>query len=129
MRRTSLTQGRRRAERCMVDTCVVTRVTGETTDDDGAVVVTREQVYEGKAKRQTYEGYEQTPNSGGHTFTVQRYSTHFPVGSFKPQVGDLIEWVACPMDPDREGTQDRITALFNKSLATAQRVFVDELVE
>lgn len=129
-----LARGRAMAEGLMVDSCTITRVRKDAhgepveTTVNGVVTVERDEVYTGKAKRQTYEGYEQNPTVGGQTLTIQRYSAHFPVGSFKPQIGDDIEWTACPMDADRVGTHDRITALFNKSLTTAMRVFVDEEV-
>ena len=113
----------------MVDSVVVTRVVGTTEDPDtGKVVDVTEVVYEGKAKRQTYEAYEQTPQSGAHVYTVQRYSLHFPVGSFAPAPGDIATWTSSVLDPDLPGTRDRITGLFNKSLATSMRVYVEEQV-
>lgn len=123
----ALSRGRCMAESLMVDTCVVTRLTGETVTDPVTGVDTEVtiEVYSGKAKSQTYEGYEQITQTGGHTYTVQRYSVHFPVGSFVPQVGDVITWTACQHDPSLVGTSERIAGLFSKSYATAQRVFVD----
>lgn len=142
----SVKRARRRAEQLMIDTCRVTRIRRDVNGDPvtttvaGVVTVQREQVYpdstlpgghplrSGRAKRQTFEGYEQSPSVAGQSFTIQRYAAHFPVGAFKPQVGDDIEWITCPLDADRVGTHDRITALFNKTAATAMRVFVDEEV-
>lgn len=123
----------------MIDRCVVTR------DDPNAPVdeMTGErepvQVYpdpawpdthrwaDGPAKSQTYEAYEQNPEAGGHSYTVQRYAAHFPVGSFSPRVGDVVEWRVCPLDPSRVGVRERITAPFSKTAATAMRVSVDRV--
>lgn len=124
--RPNITAGRRRAERRMQDSCIVRRLVGTHTDPETAAEVEDwAVVYEGRAKSQTYEGYEQRPDGAGHQFTQQRYSVHFPVGSFQPQVGDVVEWTAVQLDPDLVGVKDRINALFNKSYATAMRVFVD----
>lgn len=119
-------RGRRAAVKLMIDRCVVTRAdTSAPVDDRG--LHPQVTVYEGRAKSQTYEGYEANPVAGRHSFTVQRYAAHFPIGSFRPKVGDLVTWTRCPGDPDRVGTVDRIAGPFAKSLSTAQRVFVDRM--
>lgn len=123
----ALHEGRALAESLMIDTCTVSRASGEPNEVTG--ITPTVEVYSGPAKSQTYEAYEQTPESGGHSYTVQRYAAHFPVGSFTPQVGDVIEWTSCPLDPSRVGTRERITAPFSKTLATAQRVFVDRVAD
>ncbi|GMA26196.1 hypothetical protein GCM10025864_39550 [Luteimicrobium album] len=129
MRAPSLTRHRANAEALMIDTCTVRRIVGSTEDPTtGAPVDTYEDVYQGKAKRQSEAQYEVTPDIGEAVFTVQRYLAHFPVGAFLPNVGDVIEWTACPEDPLRAGTKDRIVGRFNKSLATAMRVYVEQVV-
>lgn len=125
----ALSRGRAIAESLMIDSCVVRRLTGTTIDPDTAAIVeVWADVYTGNAKSQTYEGYETNPDAAGHQVTQQRYAVHFPVGAFVPQVGDVIEWTACTHDPALVGSQERITGLFNKSFATAMRVFVDRSV-
>lgn len=122
-------RGRRAAERLMLDTVLVVRLTDGPDDPlTGAPTKTELVLYSGKAKRQTYEAYEENPVAGGHRFTVQRYSVHFPVAAFRPLPGDLIRWVESVMDPDLPGSTDRVTGLFNKSFATSMRVYVDETV-
>lgn len=123
----ALQTGRTLAESLMVDACRVTREDPDGEVDDQTGARPRVTVYEGRAKSQTYEAYEQTPEAGGHRYTVQRYAVHFPVGAFVPEVGDVVEWTACPYDASRVGVRERITAPFSKSLATAQRVFVDRM--
>ncbi|GIG27183.1 DUF6093 family protein [Cellulomonas denverensis] len=119
--------GREAARRQMIDLCQVSREDPDAPVDELTGERARMVVYAGPAKSQTYEAYEQTPEAGGHNYTVQRYAAHFPVGAFEPRVGDVIEWTACPLDPDRVGARERITAPFSKTLATAQRVFVDRM--
>jgi hypothetical protein len=123
----ALLEGRRLAESLMVDTCSVTREDPDAPENPVTGQRERVQVYAGRAKSQTYEAYEQTPEAGEHQYTVQRYAVHFPIGAFVPEVGDVVEWTACPYDAARVGTQERITAPFSKTMATAQRVFVDRM--
>jgi len=119
---------RQHAESLMLDTCMVTRPTADYTDPiTGEITPGSPTVlYTGKARRQSYQSYEQAPNVAEHTFTVQRYQAHFPVGAFEPQPNDVVTWTACPNDPDRVGTKERIVGGFAKTYATAMRLFVEE---
>ena len=122
--RAAIMQGRRMAERLMVDRWRVYRLDMDDVDPLTGEAV-RVTVYEGKAKLTSYEGYEQTPEVVGHTATVQRLSLHLPVTSYRPQVGHVAVCVDS-LDPNLVGTEYRMTqdAPF-KTFATAYRVFVD----
>ena len=122
--RAAIMQGRRMAERLMVDSWVVYKLDMNDVDPLTGEAV-RVTVYEGKGRLQSYEGYEQTPEVIGHTSTVQRMSLHLPVGPYRPQVGHVAVCVES-LDPNLIGTQYRMTqdAPF-KTFATAYRVFVD----
>lgn len=122
--RAAIMQGRRMAERLMVDSWVVYRLDMDDVDPLTGEAV-RTTVYEGKGRLQSYEGYEQTPEVIGHTSTVQRMSLHLPIGPYRPQVGHVAVCVES-LDPNLVGTQYRMTqdAPF-KTHATAYRVFVD----
>ena len=122
--RAAIMQGRRMAERLMVDRWVVYKLDMDDVDPLTGEAV-RVTVYEGKAKLTSYEGYEQTPEVVGHTSTVQRMSLHLPVGPYRPQVGHVAVCTES-LDPNLVGTQYRMTqdAPF-KTFATAYRVFVD----
>ena len=122
--RAAIMQGRRMAERRMVDSWVVYKLDMNDVDPLTGEAV-RVTVYEGKAKLTSYEGYEQTPEVVGHTATVQRLSLHLPVTSYRPQVGHVAVCVDS-LDPNLIGTEYRMTqdAPF-KTFATAYRVFVD----
>lgn len=122
--RAAIMQGRRMAERLMVDSWVIYKLDMNDVDPLTGEAV-RVTVYEGKAKLTSYEGYEQTPEVVGHTATVQRLSLHLPVTSYRPQVGHVAVCVDS-LDPNLIGTEYRMTqdAPF-KTFATAYRVFVD----
>ena len=122
--RAAIMQGRRMAERLMVDSWVVYKLDMDDVDPLTGEAV-RVTVYEGKAKLTSYEGYEQTPEVVGHTATVQRLSLHLPVTSYRPQVGHVAVCVDS-LDPNLVGTEYRMTqdAPF-KTFATSYRVFVD----
>lgn len=121
----ALRSGRAAAERLMKDACAIERP-GEITDDvTGEAELT--EVYAGRCKVQTYEGYEQTPTAGGATITVQRYRVDLPV-SVLVRPGDLVTITAASADSHLVGKRYRVTAPFNKSYATASRCFVDEVV-
>lgn len=120
-------RGRRKAESLMRDTALVTRIDPEGPVDPLTGLPTRTPVYEGKAKVQTYEAYEQNPEAGAHSWTVQRYTLHVTVGAFEPQIGDLIEITAARLDPLLTGRKFRVVALLHKSMATAYRLGIEEV--
>ena len=122
--RAAIMQGRRMAERLMVDSWVVYKLDMNDVDPLTGEAV-RVTVYEGKGKLQSWEGYEQNTESVGHTSTIQRLSLHLPVTSYRPQVGHVAVCVDS-LDPNLVGTEYRISqdAPF-KTFSTAYRVFVD----
>ena len=122
--RAAIMQGRRMAERLMVDSWVVYKLDMNDVDPLTGEAV-RELVYEGKGKLQSWEGYEQNTESVGHTSTIQRLSLHLPVTEYRPQVGHVAVCVES-LDPNLVGTEYRISqdAPF-KTFSTAYRVFVD----
>jgi hypothetical protein len=124
-----LMRGRRRAESLMPDTCTIQRVTGTSTDPvTGVDTPTYSDEYAGRCKVQTFEPFERTPESGGHTYTEQRYSVHIPVASYAPRVGDLVTITAAAYDENLTGRAYRIVALLHKSTPTAYRLAVTDQV-
>jgi hypothetical protein len=128
-----LAEGRAAAEAIMLDACTITRVTGpegaldpETGLRDPAPTVT---VYSGKCKVQTYEPHESARESGDHVFTEQRYHLHLPMGVGPVGVGDTATITAAAADTQLVGRSYRIAGLHHKSLATAQRLLVDEITD
>lgn len=127
----AIQQGRVAAESIMADACTITRVTGEPgpvdTETGLPTPAPTTQVYAGKCRVQTYEPQESTPDSGGHTYSVQRYAVHVPVGT-NAAVDDIVTITTSAMDPDLVGRHYIVTALLHKTFATAQRLAVDEIV-
>lgn len=122
-----LAESRADAESLMLDACTIIRPTGTTTDPDtGDPVTTGPTVYTGKAKVQTYEAQESNPEAGGSVRTSQRYTLHIPVGSYKPQVGDVATITAAVADQHLVGRKYRVAALLHKTLATAYRLGVED---
>jgi hypothetical protein len=127
----AIVQGRAAAEAIMLDVCVIERVTGEPgpvdpdTGERTAAATTT--IYTGKCRVQTYEAHEQTPDSGAHVYSVQRYAVHVPVGT-DARVDDTVTVTSSVMDPHLAGRHYTVVALLHKSLATANRLAVDEIV-
>jgi len=114
------------AESLMRDTVRVERVVG--TVDELTGEAERAIVYEGPAKLQNQNQYESRPESGGHTYVVQRSLVHFPVGSFQMANGDLCTFVAS-LAPFIVGQQYRLTGEAPyKTYETAYRVYADQIV-
>lgn len=119
---------RAQAESRMYDSCVIVDLGDPVTAASGAVTVPGEVVYTGKCEVSTYEPYERTPEAGGTTSTVQRYKVKVPVGSYVPEVGQVVEITASRFDPNLVFRQYRVQGLLHKSAATAYRLLVDEYV-
>lgn len=118
--------GRKRAnaEALLLDTARVEEVGTDFDPETGLPTYTT--VYEGKAKRQTYEGQEANPEVAGSTVTVQRYRADFPVGAFEPKIGQRITWLTSVHDPYLPGKVERVVSLLHKTAATAYRLGVEE---
>jgi hypothetical protein len=108
-----------RAESLMTDPCMIVRPGAAATDPDtGEVTNPTTPVYDGPAKLTTYEPYEQTPDVGSSTPTLQRYSLHVPVTAGPFEVGDVATIL---------GRRFRIAGPHGKTWQTARRLLVDEI--
>lgn len=121
---------REQAESLMLDTCTITRASGETTIDreTGLPTTTYTTIYTGKCKVQSEAVVTLTPNSGDHRYTVDRWMVHVPVSAGGIKVGDTITITASALDPANIGRKFKIVGLFHKSMATAQRIPVEEVL-
>jgi hypothetical protein len=137
-----LAEGRAAAEAIMLDACTIIRVTGPEGDLDPETGLREpaptETVYplpgaeaplDGRCKVQTYEPHESAKESGDHVFTEQRYHLHIPMGAGPVAVNDIATITAAAADPQLVGRSYRIAGLHHKSLATAQRLLVDEITD
>ena len=127
----ALSMGRAEARVLMVDACTVTRVTGppgpvdpDTGEREPAPTTT---VYTGQCKVQTYEPHESARKSAEHVYIEQRYHLHLPVGTPRLRVGDTATVTASRHDPSLVGRSYRVAGTHHKSMATSQRLLLDEI--
>lgn len=128
----AIRQGRRWAESLMVDQCEIRRTTGEPGPLDPETgerpPAPTTVVYSGKCKVQTYEPHESKPESGNHVYTVQRYYVHLPVDAGPAVIDDRVQITQSAVAPHLVGRIYRVAGLHHKSMSTAQRLLVDEVV-
>jgi hypothetical protein len=121
--------GRRLAERIMLDTCTIVRVTGQTTNPTtGAVTPTTITVYTGKCRVKPPVTSVVSQESGGHVAVAAPGELHIPVGSYAAQPGDLATITAAVGDPLLVGAKYRIESPFQGSLITAYRFRITQEV-
>jgi hypothetical protein len=94
--------------------------TGTATTTPGALV------YRGRCRVQTYEAHESNPSSGQHTWSVQRYSVHIPATVDVP-IDHLVTITASVLDANLVGRRYRVAGHLHKSMATANRLVIDEI--
>ena len=124
----SILEARADAESLMIDSCRITRP-GEVVTDPNTGKDTRSQtpVYEGKCRVQQTVSQSSSSEAGGHLFSVQDSGVHIPVGAGPVQSGDMVLMLVVRMDPSLENTVFRVTDIAQKSLASAQRLRVEEV--
>lgn len=113
----------------MVDACVITRVTGETTDPDtGEVTPTVVTVYSGKCRMQQQVA-EARPADVGQAYVLQQpFELQLPmVGSEGIQAGDKVQ-LTVSLDADLTGARRWwVRGLAHKTHATSRRVGLEEV--
>jgi hypothetical protein len=124
-------RGRLQAEALMVDACTVRPVSGSATDPVTGVVSTTlgAPVYAGKCKLQRQRGaFPSTPDAGEHRWTVAPLELHLPVaGSGAVETGHVVV-VSASVDPENVGRRFRVRSGDRKSLQTAIRFQLEEVV-
>ena len=125
----SLQAGRALAESLMVDTCRIERPGESVTDpESGVVSPSFTLVYEGPCKVQQTLAQSSTAEAGGAVYTVQDTAVHIPVGVGPVAPGDRATMLTGVYNPALVGNVYRVTDLYEKSLQTAQRLRVEELL-
>lgn len=119
MSRFGVRSGRRAARRLMVDHVVVTRVFSSK-DEAGYDIEAEEHVWSGPCKVQTYEPDSVLYISAGRPVATQEHRLHVPVEAGPFQIGDIADVVGFPR-------RFRIDGLFEKSLATSQRLKIQAI--
>jgi hypothetical protein len=132
-----LAEGRALAESLMVDTLTINgKSTRNAINADGERIPVPGPVrYSGKGKIQARDVQERNAGGGAHDYVSIRQEIHIPVTAKDPEgepakivAGDVVKMLDCPLDPSNVGRVFRVAAPQGKSLATAQRLQVDEIV-
>lgn len=132
----AIDEGRRLAESLMIDTCTITgpatvpvfnETTGLYSSTPGAAI------YSGICKRQTVQRFEQTSTAGAHAYSESRLQLHLPMaadGVATPKIpkGSVVTMTACPKDPANVGQRLFVEGPAGKTLGTAQKLNVTEVV-
>lgn len=126
----ALARGRAAAESLMVDTCTITRTTGESTNDDtGVVTLTTSAIYTGRCRiQQSQLGADSTPADPGEAYVrLVAFELQLPMSVTGLRVGDVATITASALDPDLVGRAFNILGLAHKTHATARRLQVQEV--
>ncbi|WP_426302768.1 DUF6093 family protein [Arthrobacter sp. R-11] len=126
--RAVLNRGRRKAAARMIDVCDVGRPGAPVTDPvTGKVTRPLAPVYSGRCEFQQTLAQASTAASGEHEFSVQDIIWKTPVGAGPFEVDDVITVTTAAEDGQLLGRVYRVTELFHKTYATAQRCRVEEV--
>lgn len=110
----------------MIDKCTVhrpgTKITDPTT---GKVSRPMEPIYDGRCEFQQTVAQSTEAEAGEHQFTVQDIMWKTPVAAGPFQIGDVVKVTSSAEDPHLAGRQFRVSELFFKTYATAQRSKVE----
>jgi hypothetical protein len=125
----AILRGRAAAERLMQDTCVISRVTGQTTNQDtGVVTSTTTTVYAGKCRLQ-----QQAPGTtpeivGEASLWPQTMVLQLPMVVTGLQPDDIVTCTASALDPDLIGRKWHLRGVAHKTHLTARRHQLQEIV-
>ncbi len=125
---TALARGRAAAEQLMVDTCVVRRVTGETTDPfSGTITPTLTTLYTGPCRIQHGEAQAREETNVGQAYLLMLVlELQLPMTVTGLQVDDQVTITASVHDPDLVNRVFAIRDLFHKTHATVRRLRIQE---
>lgn len=109
----------------MVDSCVIRRQTGESTDADGNVTPAYVTIYTGKCRVMSRAVATSSPNSGQQRVDLLTLEVHIPVSVTAADVNDDVE-ITASRDADLVGKHFRVDNLSHKTDLTARRLPVEE---
>jgi hypothetical protein len=124
-------RGRAFAESLFIDRARVERPGEVTTDPESGVVIPTLLPVETvvACKIQSVQAQATVSNVGEDQFTVEELVWQAPFESGPYQVGDVITYLECPLDPVMVGSVYRISELARKSYKTAQRFNVEVITD
>ncbi len=129
MRHVVLARGRAAAEAGMVDTCIIRRLLGETTDEfSGEVVKNWDVLYTGKCRfQQPGDAVRATPDDVGQAYLlIQNSEVQLPISAEGIQIGDELTITAAARDPDLVGRVFLVRSLSYKTDASSRRLQVHQ---
>ena len=126
------------AESRMTETFIIDRPTGTVIDDEGREQTTYDLVYEGPGRIRSYRPYEQSPDTGASTTTMQRTDWHIPAPERMAALvssGTVTTWAgpvqagdrARRVTPGKAVKTVRIAGEHDVTDQTAQRLVVDDI--
>lgn len=125
---TALVRGRAAALALMVDTCVIKRVTAETTDPfSGTITPTLTTVYSGVCRVQHGEAQAREEANVGQAYLLMLIlELQLPMTVTDLQVDDQVTVTASVHDPDLVGRVFTVRDLFHKTHAASRRLRIQE---
>lgn len=126
------------AESLMTEHFIIDRVTGTEIDDEGREQNTYATIYEGIGKLRTFRPYEQNPDVGSGSVTIQRTDWHIPAQERMAELlasGQVAQWAGPVLAGDRarrltsgkEVKTVRVAGEHEMTWQTAQRLVVDDI--
>lgn len=141
--RLDLVAARADADGDMLDRCEIRAPDGDPVFDESTGKYTKTPggvLYSGKCKRQAIIRFELTAESGAHQVVESRFILHLPMqldtldsSGFRlptPRIpeGSRVTMTDCPLDPVNVGQRFYVAGPGGKTLTTAQRLNVTEVV-
>jgi hypothetical protein len=121
-----LDRGQAAAERMMVDTCTIRRVTGTTTDDfSGTITPTYTTLYTGKCRLQQVTPRASRLDAGEDSVLLQPFELSVPIAVTGIEPGDQAT-VNSSQDPDLAARAFLVRTVTHKTNLTARRLGVEE---
>lgn len=121
-----LARARAAAQRGMVDTCVIKRITGSVTDpNSGVITPTTSTIYTGPCRVQQAQAQGNPQDIGEAFLVIMRHEVQLPVTVTGLQEADQIT-ITASADPDLVNRVFTIRDTFHKTHASSRRVQVIE---
>jgi hypothetical protein len=123
----AISRARQLAETLMVDACVITRQTGETTGAGGVITPTYSTLYTGKCRVQFKPMQGNGADVGEAYLLLVRREVQLPMSVTGLLEGDRITITASALDPDLVGKVYVVRDVEAKTHLSARRVTVLEV--
>lgn len=124
----ALQRGRQAAESLMVDSCLIRRVTGKTTDNTtGVVTPTYATIYQGKCRVQQKAPVAKPADVGQAAVWLQRLELLVPMAVTGVASNDEVQITASVLDPDLPNRTWHVRELWHKTHATCRRLQIEEV--